>query len=64
MLALQSNLTGTDFAPAISTVLNGTSVFGWSLHNELMNLVSAGLSPAEALRAATELATQKHGLAD
>jgi imidazolonepropionase-like amidohydrolase len=45
-------------------VLNGTSPFGWTLHNELMNLVDAGLSPAEALRAATELAAQKHQLAD
>lgn len=57
-------LAGTDSAPAVSAVLNGTSVFGWSLHNELANLVDAGLSPAEALRAATELAAQKHRLAD
>jgi imidazolonepropionase-like amidohydrolase len=45
-------LAGSDAAPQIP--LNGT-VFGWTLHAELANLVDAGLTTGEALRSATLL---------
>ncbi|KAK5630572.1 hypothetical protein RRF57_006287 [Xylaria bambusicola] len=38
--------------------------FGISLHEELRLLVNAGLSPAEALRAATSVAAEHWGLSD
>ncbi|TGJ84532.1 hypothetical protein E0Z10_g4239 [Xylaria hypoxylon] len=38
--------------------------FGISLHEELQLLVNAGLSPAEALRAATSVAAKHWGLSD
>ncbi|KAI8630274.1 hypothetical protein F5Y19DRAFT_58761 [Xylariaceae sp. FL1651] len=55
-------LAGTD---SIGGVAPGLSYpFGVSLHNELVNLVSAGLSPAEALRAATSRVADMYGLKD
>ncbi|KAL7942588.1 hypothetical protein V8C42DRAFT_360030 [Trichoderma barbatum] len=55
-------LAGTD---AVGTINANISVpFGLSLHFELENLVEAGLSTVEALRAATELAAQHHKLGD
>ncbi|GAB3957752.1 amidohydrolase family protein [Actinoallomurus acanthiterrae] len=50
-------LAGTD-AP------NPGLVFGASLHRELRHLVAAGLSPAEALTAATAVPAEVFGLAD
>ncbi len=55
-------LAGTD-----SNLQQGTPAqvqFGSSLHDELENLVEAGLSPAEALNAATVLPAKHFGLAD
>lgn len=52
---------GTDASDAIPI---GYSPFGWTLHEELYNLVDAGFAPAEALRAATSLPAQIHGLHD
>ncbi|KAL7933005.1 hypothetical protein V8C35DRAFT_67334 [Trichoderma chlorosporum] len=55
-------LAGTD---AVGTINANISVpFGLSLHFELENLVEAGLSTVEALRAATDLAAQHHRLTD
>jgi imidazolonepropionase-like amidohydrolase len=50
-------LAGTD-AP------NGGTAFGASLHRELELLVAAGLSPIEALRAATSAPAAAFGLRD
>jgi imidazolonepropionase-like amidohydrolase len=50
-------LAGTD------AILEGTA-FGASLHGELALLVDAGLSPLEALRAATSAPADQLGLAD
>ena len=50
-----SILAGTD-AP------NPSTIFGGSLQRELVLLVSAGLSPLEALRAATSLPADKFGM--
>lgn len=55
-------LAGTD---AVGTINANISVpFGLTLHFELENLVEAGLTTVEALRAATELAAQHHRLND
>lgn len=54
-------LAGTDSAGAKG--LN-VSAFGWSVHVELENLVSAGLSNDEALRSATLLPSLLHDLSD
>ncbi|KAL6886265.1 hypothetical protein HDV57DRAFT_490064 [Trichoderma longibrachiatum] len=55
-------LAGTD---AVGTIDANISVpYGLTLHFELENLVEAGLTTVEALRAATELAAQHHKLAD
>ncbi|PTB66786.1 hypothetical protein BBK36DRAFT_1198415 [Trichoderma citrinoviride] len=55
-------LAGTD---AVGTINANISVpFGLTLHFELENLVEAGLTTVEALRAATELAAQHHKLTD
>jgi imidazolonepropionase-like amidohydrolase len=53
-------LAGSDAAPQIP--FNGT-VFGWTLHSELANLVDAGLTNAEALRSATLLPAMLFDLA-
>ncbi|WP_217428015.1 amidohydrolase family protein [Microlunatus speluncae] len=50
-------LAGTDAA-------TGRSAHGFCLHAELAALVDAGLSPAEALRAATAAPAEAFGLAD
>jgi hypothetical protein len=55
-------LAGTDAVGVINA--NISVPFGLSLHFELENLVEAGLTTVEALRAATELAAQHHRLAD
>ena len=44
--------------------LPGNPVFGSSIHDELENLVAVGLSPIEALNAATVSPTKFFGLAD
>ncbi|KAK8006012.1 amidohydrolase protein [Apiospora marii] len=56
-------LAGTD---AIGDVFPGVSFpFGATLHDELVNLVeAAGMTPAQALRAATEEPARWYGLAD
>ncbi|KAL6872852.1 hypothetical protein J3F83DRAFT_731186 [Trichoderma novae-zelandiae] len=55
-------LAGTD---AVGTINANISVpFGLTLHFELENLVEAGLTTVEALRAATEVAAQHHKLTD
>ncbi|KAK7920051.1 hypothetical protein PG985_008073 [Apiospora marii] len=56
-------LAGTD---AIGDVFPGVSfLFGATLHDELVNLVeAAGMTPAQALRAATEEPASWYGLAD
>ena len=41
---------------------NPSTIFGGSLHRELVLLVSAGLAPIEALRAATSLPADKFGM--
>ncbi|KAH8890535.1 hypothetical protein GQ53DRAFT_794807 [Thozetella sp. PMI_491] len=58
-------LAGTDAVGTFSTPAANFSVpFGLTLHWELENLVEAGLSPAEALRAATSLTARMHRLHD
>ncbi|KAK8135035.1 N-acetylglucosamine-6-phosphate deacetylase [Apiospora sp. TS-2023a] len=55
-------LAGTD---AIGDSFPGVSFpFGATLHDELLNLVAAGMTPAQALRAATEEPARWYGLAD
>lgn len=56
-------LAGTDSA---DVTIPGVSApgFGSSMHDELENLVAAGLSPAQALRAATSVPAHYHGLSD
>lgn len=54
-------LAGTDSAGVVG--LN-VSTFGWTVHMELENLVSAGLSNDEALRSATLLPSLLHDLSD
>ncbi|KAJ8119644.1 hypothetical protein ONZ43_g3452 [Nemania bipapillata] len=51
-----ANLIGGGFVPTVA--------FGVSLHDELRLLVNAGLSPVEALRAATSVAAKQWGLDD
>jgi imidazolonepropionase-like amidohydrolase len=50
-------LAGTDAAPVIP--IKGSS-FGWTFHEELANLVDAGLSTAEVLRSATIIPALMH----
>jgi imidazolonepropionase-like amidohydrolase len=50
-------LAGTDASDTFNT-----STFGWTLHEELYNLVDAGLTNVEALRAATLLPSLLHDL--
>ncbi|KAI0168877.1 hypothetical protein GGR52DRAFT_494812 [Hypoxylon sp. FL1284] len=55
-------LAGTD---AVGNLVPGIYFpFGETLHHELVNLVSAGLTPAEALRAATIVPATAHRLHD
>ncbi|KAK6825628.1 hypothetical protein PG987_013122 [Apiospora arundinis] len=55
-------LAGTD---AIGDTFPGVSFpFGSTLHAELVNLVEAGMTPAQALRAATEEPARWYGLPD
>jgi len=56
-------LAGTDSADVTIPGVT-TPAFGSSLHDELENLVAAGLSPVQALRAATSLPAYYHGLTD
>ncbi|EHK18037.1 uncharacterized protein TRIVIDRAFT_15210, partial [Trichoderma virens Gv29-8] len=55
-------LAGTDAVGVINA--NISVPFGLTLHFELENLVEAGLTTVEALRAATDLAAQHHKLTD
>jgi imidazolonepropionase-like amidohydrolase len=55
-------LAGTD--ANMQPLLPAMVLFGSSLHDELENLVAAGLSPVEALNAATVLPAKYFGLAD
>ncbi|RTL69577.1 MAG: amidohydrolase [Pseudonocardiaceae bacterium] len=55
-------LAGTD--ANATPAAPASPVFGESLHDELALLVDAGLTPAEALDAATGIATEHFGLAD
>jgi imidazolonepropionase-like amidohydrolase len=55
-------LAGTDAVGKLNE--NVTIPFGLTLHEELQNLVAAGLSPVEALNAATRVAAKWHGLLD
>jgi imidazolonepropionase-like amidohydrolase len=50
-------LAGTDAMPLIP--ING-SAFGWTLHEELANLIDAGFTTAEALRSATLFSALLH----
>jgi hypothetical protein len=52
-------LAGTDAAPQIPLPF---SPFGWTFHQELANLVDAGLSTTEALRSATIVPATLHKL--
>lgn len=56
-------LAGTDAAPLPLPFLGGV-VHGASLHQELQYLVQAGLTPIQALRAATLTPARRFGLAD
>ena len=55
-------LAGTDVSEPIPTL--GGLAHGASLHRELQLLVSAGLTPLEALRAATSTPARRFGLTD
>ncbi|KAL7900522.1 hypothetical protein HDV63DRAFT_368958 [Trichoderma sp. SZMC 28014] len=55
-------MAGTDANTIPGTPAN--VAFGTSLHDELENLVDAGLTPLEALRAATEVPARFYGLHD
>lgn len=58
-------LAGTDAVGLFVTPIANISIpFGLTLHWELEHLVEAGLSAAEALRAATSLVADMHGLRD
>lgn len=56
-------LAGTDVSPLPFPHLGGLA-HGVSVHHELRLLVAAGLTPSEALRAATALPARRFGLAD
>ncbi len=56
-------LAGTDVSPFPFPHLGGLA-HGVSVHHELRLLVAAGLTPAEALRAATAVPARRFGLAD
>lgn len=56
-------LAGTDAVGYIPTI-NVTYPFGISLHQELQNLVEAGMTPVEALNAATRVPALFHRLND
>ncbi|MFK0175165.1 amidohydrolase family protein [Streptomyces xanthochromogenes] len=55
-------LTGTDASMPMPFL--GGLAHGASVHHELQYLVQAGLTPAQALRAATALTARRFGLAD
>lgn len=59
-------LAGTDAVGAFPVNSTFTLEFphGRSLHQELQHLVDAGLSPAEAINAATRVAAKYHRLGD
>lgn len=54
-------IAGTD---AVGVTPLFTIPYGVTLHGELANLVEAGYTPAQALRAATSLTAARHGLGD
>lgn len=55
-------IAGTDSSIPVPT--HGGVVHGASMHHELRLLVGSGLSPAEALRAATSVPSRRFGLTD
>lgn len=55
-------LAGSDVSEPIPSL--GGLAHGASLHHELQHLVAAGLTPVEALRAATSVPARRFGLAD
>jgi imidazolonepropionase-like amidohydrolase len=55
-------LAGSDVSEPIPSL--GGIAHGASLHHELQLLVAAGLTPIEALRAATSVPARRFGLAD
>ena len=55
-------ITGTDASVPVPSL--GGLAHGASVHHELQYLVRAGLSPIEALRAATATPARRFGLAD
>lgn len=55
-------IAGTDSSIPVPT--HGGVVHGASLHHEMRLLVSSGLSPVEALRAATSVSARRFGLDD
>jgi imidazolonepropionase-like amidohydrolase len=55
-------LASTDASDGLSMFINNQSFFGWTLHEELSNLVDAGLTTVEALRAATSVPAKYHKL--
>ena len=58
-------VAGTDAVGTFPTPFGAITIpIGYSLHTELANLVGAGLSEAEALRAATSVAARMHRLHD
>lgn len=57
-------LAGTDCAPATPPFPSGLAVHGASLHHELQLFVRAGMTPIEALRAATSATAQRFDLTD
>jgi imidazolonepropionase-like amidohydrolase len=59
-------LAGTDAAGVIGQLVGmpNENFFGWTLHEELTNLVGAGFTPIQALNAATTVPAMYHGLSD
>jgi imidazolonepropionase-like amidohydrolase len=44
--------------------MSGDQFIGWTAHTEIENMVAAGMTPAQALRACTRVAADVHGLSD
>jgi imidazolonepropionase-like amidohydrolase len=44
--------------------MSGDQFIGWTAHTEIENMVDAGMTPAQALRACTRVAADIHGLSD
>jgi imidazolonepropionase-like amidohydrolase len=57
-------LAGTDTAPPLTAALFGVAAYGATLHGELKLLVDEGMTPAQALAAATSAPARAFRLAD